>query len=80
VGVYVVKLPNGDHQLGVEIEGQFVPFAFQSAARVAQYVQRAEQLAERAKAGDELARDQIGTPVEPQGKGKGKSAPEESGG
>jgi len=33
-----------------------------------------------AAAGDELARDQIGTPVEPQGKGKGKSAPEESGG
>jgi hypothetical protein len=64
VGVHVVKLPNGDHQLGAEIEGVFVPFASHSAGRIAQYVERGHNLAERAENGDGLARDQIGTPIE----------------
>lgn len=63
MSVHVIELPNGDLQLGAEVDGQFVPFAFQSAARRAQYVQRAQDLAERAAAGDELARDQIGKPL-----------------
>jgi hypothetical protein len=81
LSVQVVELPNGDHQLGAEIEGVFVPFVTHSAGRVAQYVQRGHNLAERAEAGDEAARDQIGKPVEEKAKGsrsKAKAEAEES--
>lgn len=57
---YVVKLPNGDLQLGADVDGVFVPFASHSAGRVAQHVERGRTLADRAEQGDELARDQIG--------------------
>lgn len=62
-GVYVVRLPNGDHQLGADIEGHFVPFLTLSKGKVGQLVERAENLAARADAGDGLAADQIGAPV-----------------
>lgn len=78
MSVYVVKLPNGDLQLGAEVDGAFVPFASHSAARVAQYVERGHNLAERAEAGDELARDQIGEKLSGGSKGtKGKSSKDE---
>lgn len=68
MGVHAVTLPTGEVQIGVEIEDVFVPFASHSAARIAQYVERGKNLAERAEAGDELARDQIGKPIgEPEG-------------
>lgn len=60
MSVHVVKLPNGDLQLGAEVEGVFVPFAGHSAGRVAQLIERGRNLAERAENGDERARDQIG--------------------
>jgi hypothetical protein len=64
LSVQVHKLPNGDVQLGAEIEGVFISFASHSAGRLAQYVQRGRDLKERAENGDELARDQIGKPIE----------------
>lgn len=63
MSVQVHKFPNGDVAIGAEIEGVFVPFASHSAGRLAQYVQRGKDLAERAEGGDELARDQIGKPI-----------------
>lgn len=77
MGVHIVKLPNGDVQLGAEIEGVFVPFASHSAGRLAQYIERGQNLVERAEAGDELARDQIGAPLdESKGKTRSKSSGE----
>ena len=73
--VYGVKLPNGDLQIGVDVDGVFVPFADHSAGRVAQYVERGRTLAERAEQGDELARDQIGKPLE--GKSESSSSTDE---
>lgn len=66
MGVHVVKLPNGDYQLGAEIEGVFVHFQTLSAGKVAQLVERQQNLAARAEEGDELARDQIGKPIDEQ--------------
>ena len=51
----------GDVAIGVEIDGVFVPFAERSAAKVAQMVQRGHDLQERAKSGDALALDVLGT-------------------
>lgn len=72
MGVYVVKLPNGDLHLGAEVDGVFVSFASHSAGRVAQLVERGETLRDRAANGDELARDQIGKPLDG---GNGSSKP-----
>ena len=72
MGVQVVKFPNGDIHLGAEVDGVFVSFGSHSAVRVAQLVERGHNLKERAENGDELARDQIGTPLGDSGAG-GKS-------
>lgn len=47
----VVALKNaaGDVAIGVEIEGVFVSFVTVPAQRIAHYVERGQQLAERAK-------------------------------
>lgn len=72
MSVVVHEFPNGDVAIGIEHEGAFVPFASHSEGRFAQYVQRGQNLAERAEAGDELARDQIGKPL-----GSGESSSKE---
>ena len=60
----------GDVAIGVEVEGAFVPFVTQSAARVAQYVQRGHILQERAEASDEQALSVLGSAFkEPKVKG-----------
>jgi hypothetical protein len=81
VAVIVHEFPNGDVSIGVEHEGAFVPFATHSAGRFAQYVERGHNLNERAEAGDELARDQLGKPIAEKSKGsssKAKASGEES--
>lgn len=50
-----VEHPNGDHSIGVEIDGVFTPFATLPAARVAHHSERVASLTERADAGDEYA-------------------------
>lgn len=75
MAVDVVKLPNGDHSLGAEIEGVFVPFVTLSKGKVAQLVERAHNLAERAEEGDELARDQIGESISAPPKRSSSSKP-----
>lgn len=70
----------GDVSIGVEHEGAFVPFSALSRGKFAQYVQRAEGLQERAEAGDDAAREVLGTAYrEPKSKGKGKDEPESGG-
>lgn len=58
------KLTNGDVQLGGVIDDEFVPFLTLSAGKIAQHVQRAQNLRERAAEGDALAQDQIGKTID----------------
>jgi hypothetical protein len=58
------KLANGDVQLGGIVDDEFVPFLTLSAGKIAQHVQRAQNLKERAAEGDALAQDQIGHAIE----------------
>ena len=64
--------------IGVQVDGAFVPFVTFSAAKVAQFVQRGHDLQARAEAGDELAKDVLGSAFQkPGAKGKGKGKAEE---
>ena len=67
----------GEVAIGVELDGAFVPFVTLSAARVAQFVERHENLQKRAEGGDEQALGVLGsTFTKPKAKGK-KGEPEE---
>ena len=79
MSVSVVKSGSGDYSIGSEIEGVFVSFASLSGARVAQLVQRGQDLQARAEAGDEQAKHVLGDAFKPPGKGKGKGAKAEEG-
>ena len=69
----------GDVAIGVEVEGAFVPFVTLSAARVAQFVQRHENLQKRAEGGDEQALGVLGSAfTKPKSKGKPTDEPEAS--
>jgi len=77
VSVSVVKNGSGDYSIGSEIEGVFVPFLWLSGARVAQLVQRGQDLQARAEAGDEQAKSVLGDAFKPKTKSKGKGTGEE---
>jgi len=80
VSVSVVKSGSGDYSLGKEIEGVFVAFASLSAARVAQLVQRGQDLQARAEEGDEQAKAVLGDAFKPPSKSRSsKSASEGEG-
>ena len=67
----------GEVAIGVEAEGAFVPFVTLSAGRVAQFVQRHENLQKRAEGGDEQAAGVLGSAfTKPKAKGK-KGEPKE---
>jgi len=73
VGVVSHTNAAGDVSIGVEHEGLFVPFATLSRGKFAQYVQRAQDLQSRAEAGDDAAREVLGSAYrEPKAPGKGK--------
>jgi len=80
VSVSVVKNGSGDYSIGKEIAGVFVPFLSLSSARVAQLVQRGQDLQARAEAGDEQAKSVLGDAFKPKPKPKSaKGAAEEEG-
>mgnify|MGYP001572236331 CR=1 FL=1 len=67
----------GDVSIGVEHEGAFVPFGTLTAGRVAQFVQRHENLQKRAEGGDEQALGVLGSAfVKPKAKGSKAGDPE----
>lgn len=74
MSVQAVEYANGDHAIGAIIEGEFVPFFTLSKGKIAQHVQRAQILKERAGEGDALAQDQIGKPLAETGSGSGVSS------
>jgi len=68
------ELPNGDVQLGGVVHDEFIPFLTLSAGKIAQYVQRAQILRERADAGNAQAQDQIAQPLPSKTSSRGKKA------
>mgnify|MGYP001591645097 FL=1 len=70
----------GDVSIGVDVEGAFVPFVTLSAGRIAQFVQRHENLQKRAEAGDEQALGVLGSAFkQPKTRGRAAAAPEGEG-
>lgn len=51
----------GDVAIGLDFDGDFVPFVTLSAGKIAQLRERHQTLVDRADAGDELAIDALGT-------------------
>ena len=67
----------GDVSIGVEVEGAYVPFVTLSAGRVAQFVERHENLQKRAEGGDEQALGVLGSAfVKPKAKRGEAGGPE----
>jgi len=77
MSVHVVKNAAGDASIGAEVEGVFVPFLTLSKARVAQLVQRGQDLQARAESGDEQALAVLGDAFNPPKKKGAKDAPED---
>lgn len=53
--VKVVEHGEGDHSVGFELDGVFIPVATIPAYRIEHYKERAKVLEQRAKEGDEAA-------------------------
>jgi hypothetical protein len=80
VGVVHHTNADGDHAIGVEVEGAFVPFVTLSGAKVAQHVERYNNLTERANEGDGQALAVLGSSYNPPSSSdsglEGKTKPE----
>jgi len=69
----------GDHAIGVEVDGVFVPVAQVSAVRIAHAVERRRNLEERAEQNDEVARRALDEDFGAKQPSKSRSKSEEAG-
>jgi hypothetical protein len=74
VGVVSHSNAAGDVAIGLDIDGDFVPFVTLSAGKIAQLRERHQTLVDRADAGDELAIDALGTAHKRKSSGGGSLA------